>query len=357
MWYKSNFFKYTVAIIFILLIINLLIQVKPILDVIIDFISSFIFPIIFAVILYYFLRPLRRYMEKYKVPRLAAIIIIYVTILTCFSILITLAWPTINHQITEFAATPQEKIKEVENKTIGIMNIFNFTAIPQEELRDTLIYYLKQAFNWITTDIILTISSITKIASYFIITPFILFYLLKDDGKLEDDLVAISSPSYTKRTKKLLLDIDVALSDFITSQFIVAAIIGALIFLGYSLIGLKYAVLLALIAMVFNLIPFCGPFISTIPALVIGFSQGPWMSLKVILVVIVVHLLDLNLISPRVVGQRLRIHPITIILLLIASASTFGFWSLFLAVPIYAVLKILFRDLAEMKKESTEEST
>jgi len=138
--------------------------------------------------------------------------------------------------------------------------------------------------------------------------------------------------------------VDEILSVYISGQVLIAFIVGLLIFIGYWAIGLNYAFLLALLAFVFNLIPFCGPFISTIPALFIGLADSPLMAIKVIAVVLMVHLLDLNLISPRIVGQRLNIHPVTVILLLVASLSVFGLVSLFIITPLYAVLKVLIQD-------------
>ena len=87
------------------------------------------------------------------------------------------------------------------------------------------------------------------------------------------------------------------------------------------------------------------PIISTIPALFIGLETSPWMAVKVIAVVITVHLFDLNLISPRVVGQRLNIHPITIVFLLIVSLSLFGVVGMFVITPLYADLRVLFFEL------------
>ena len=171
---------------------------------------------------------------------------------------------------------------------------------------------------------------------------------------MEQKFLKVIPNSYKKQMKKILNDIDITLSAYISGQVLVALIIGCLIFLGYLIIGFDYAILLAVIAFIFNLIPFGGPIISTIPALFIGLAHSPMMAFKVLLVVIVVHLLDLNLVSPRVVGSRINVHPVTIILLLVASMSLFGFLSMFFIIPAYAVLKTLIIDLWEMDIIDTE---
>lgn len=344
MWYKNNYFKITTAIILFLAIIYLTILVKPVLNIFFEFITTLLYPIIISVVLYYISRPLRDYIESKKIPRIVAILIIFLIIYLFISFIIMFIWPYISQQIAEFSATPKEKLKELENKTVDFMNLFNITALPHEQLRDTLIFYFRQLIKYLTDNLLITLGSIAKIASYFIITPFLLYYFLKDDHSMSTEIVKMAPKGYKKDTKSIVSDVDEILSVYISGQVLIAFIVGGLIFLGYWIIGLNYAFLLALIAFVFNLIPFCGPFISTIPALLIGLADSPLMGVKVVAVILLVHLLDLNLISPRIVGQRLNIHPVTVILLLVASLTVFGLLSLFIITPLYAVLKVLIRD-------------
>jgi predicted PurR-regulated permease PerM len=268
-----------------------------------------------------------------------------------FILIIIYIWPYINQQITEFSSTPKEKIEEIQNKTLDILNFFNITSITREQLKQSLVFYSKQVLKLFTDNIILTLSSITQIASYFIIAPFLLFYLLKDDYKIKEIILNLVSKKYKNEIKKISNDIDLTLSYFIGSQVLVALIVGLLIFMGYWGIGLNYVFVLSFLAFIFNIIPFTGPFISTVPALLIGLAESPSMGLKVIAVVLAVHLLDLNLISPRIVGQKLNIHPVTIIFLLVVTFPLLGLVGLFLITPLYAVLKIVAYDLYDIKTE------
>lgn len=356
MWYKKNFFKIATGIILVLLIILLTINILPVISTILNLATSILLPVIIAVVLYYVLRPLLRFLEQKRIPRILSLIFIYCLLFIFFGFVITFIWPTIGGQIAEFTSTPHEKLQEVEQKTVDIMDLFNFASLTQEQLREILRSNLQKIFSLIYANLFLTLSSAAKITSYFIITPFILFYLLKDDHSMYQGAVKVVPRNYKKQTVKILSDTDQTLSSFISSQIMVAAIVGVLIFFGYWAIGLNYAFLLALFAFVFNLIPFCGPIISTIPALFIALSDSALMGFKVICVVCIVHLLDLNLISPRVVGPRLKLHPITIILLLVVGVSLAGFLGLFVIVPLYAVLKVVFNDVYTWN-QSAEEDT
>lgn len=354
MWYRKSFFKIIVCTLLILLIVYTSMQILPIIQDLFGFLSTLLFPLIIAVVLYYILRPLRDFLQRHGWPRFAAVVSSFCLLFILLGLVITFIWPYIGQQINEFASTPQAKLKQLENTTVDILNLLNFGTLSQEELRALMLFYFQKMLSYVTADLLFTLSSIAKVASFFIVTPFIFFYLLKDDENFYAAILKETPVCFEYQVKKILKDVDNVLVSYIGSQLSVAFCVGILIYIGYWAIGLNYAFLLAVFAFLFNLIPFCGPFISTIPALLIGLSVSPFMGLKVILVVMGVHLLDLNLISPRIVGPRLKLHPVTIILLLVASISSFGILGLFVIVPLYAVLKIILLDLYQMRRAAQE---
>jgi predicted PurR-regulated permease PerM len=351
MWYQSGFIKYAVGIILVLTILYLTLQLYPILSTIFQFISTLALPLLIAGLLYYILRPLRDWFESKKIPRIYAIILIYLILIGSFSLIVVYLWPFFSKEIDEFTRSPENKIQEVQQKTISFMNLFNFKELSTTELRDILKNYLTSILDWFSKDILNIMTQATKIASYMIFTPFILFYLLKDGDRVGASVSRSFPKNYRPAVRLILGDLDETLSIYISGQFTVALIVGALLFIGYLILGLPYAFLLALFALIFNLIPFVGTFISTIPALLVGFGFGPWVAAEVLLLVLMVHALDANIISPYILGHKLNIHPITIILLLIASGATYGIMGLLLATPLYALLKVFLIDLYYEKDE------
>jgi predicted PurR-regulated permease PerM len=121
----------------------------------------------------------------------------------------------------------------------------------------------------------------------------------------------------------------------------VAICIGVLLFIGYLIIGLDYALLLAIIAMVTNVVPYLGPIIAIIPAIIIAFITSPFMLVKLAIVWAVVQLLEGKVISPQIMGRSLDIHPITVIFVILTAGNLFGIVGIILAVPGYAVLKVI----------------
>jgi predicted PurR-regulated permease PerM len=134
---------------------------------------------------------------------------------------------------------------------------------------------------------------------------------------------------------------DEALSSYIQGQAIVSFIVGVMMYIGYLIIGINYSLILAIVAMLTNVIPFLGPFLALVPAVIVGFTMSPFMALKVILVVIVVQQIDGNVSSPLIMGRKLDVHPLTIILILLVAGNLAGLIGMIVAVPAYAIIKVI----------------
>ena len=115
--------------------------------------------------------------------------------------------------------------------------------------------------------------------------------------------------------------------------------------------GLEYALLLVIFAFFMNVIPFIGPWIAFMPALIIGFLQDPIMVIWVSLVTLVAQQTDSNLITPNVMGKTLDIHPLTVITIILAAGNIAGFIGILLAIPAYAVGKTVVRNIYKRRKE------
>jgi len=144
---------------------------------------------------------------------------------------------------------------------------------------------------------------------------------------------------------KLLTDIDSALGNYVRGQFIVCLIVGVLAYLGYWIIGMPYPLLLASVVMVFNIIPYLGPFFGAAPAIIMASTISFKMVLLVAGVNLAVQILEGNVISPQVVGRTLHMHPLLIIFVLLIGGELAGIVGLILAVPFFAVLKVLFQHM------------
>ena len=176
-----------------------------------------------------------------------------------------------------------------------------------------------------------------------------MFYFLIDSDKFSPSIVRFVPVSHKDNFRKILSDIDFVLSNYIAGQLLVAFFIGVLMFIGYLIIGLKYSLILAIFAMLTCIIPFFGPWLGIIPAILLSLASGdPFMAVKIFIVMTVVQQIDNNFISPQVMKKSMDIHPLTVILLLMGIIPILGFIGLIIVIPLYSAIKITIKNIVEM---------
>ena len=138
--------------------------------------------------------------------------------------------------------------------------------------------------------------------------------------------------------------------NYVHAQLIVAFFVGITSLIGLWIIGIDYAILLALFMMVTNIIPYVGPFLGAAPAVVVAFIQDPIKVLWVIVVIIIVQQIESNVISPLIQGKSLKVHPLTIIIVLLVAGNLAGIIGMLIAVPFYAVAKVVVQNIVRIYK-------
>lgn len=345
LWIRKPFFEYAAGAILILIIVFFLGKIDYALWPFKVIITTLFAPILIAGLFYYLLRPFVNLLTRY-VPKLAGIAIVFTVIAIILSLAFYIFGPTIKTQVESFLELAPEKVEEVTEESETAMNGFEFMGISGPEIRSRVVSYFEAASDRLVDNIAGIISAAVNIAVVIIVVPFILFFLLKDDEKLIPHITKYLSEEHKPEGRKLLKDMDTTLASYIIGQALVAMTVGVLMFIGYLIIGLDYALTLAIFAMFLIIIPFLGPIIGIIPALFVALVDGePFMAIKVVLVLLVVQQLEGNLVTPNIMGNRLDIHPLTIILLLMIAAALYGFIGLLIAIPLYAVVKTLIHNL------------
>jgi predicted PurR-regulated permease PerM len=199
------------------------------------------------------------------------------------------------------------------------------------------------------------VGSVLSLLSYVFLTPILTFYLLRDWGHLQGSLAGLVPAGQQGRVLGFFREYDRLLSGYLRGQFLAAAIVGVLTWLGFLVLGFPYALLLGVVAGVFNVIPYMGLVASLVPALVIAlFSGSVLLSLgKIALVFAVVQVLDGSVIGPRIVGEAVGLHPVWVILALAVSGYFFGFVGLLIAVPLAVLVKLLLASALTRYRGST----
>ena len=335
------------------LIILLFSQVSFIFKPLRVFFSIVILPIVLAGVLYYLLRPILRLLEKWGMSRGWGIATIFLGGTGFLVLLVFLIFPFLKVQtmnlIEEFPTYFKQFIYNIDHyfQTSAIFSSYynnldvNIAQFFEGDTLKSLGQVTGNTLGSIATGVTSLIGTLTGIILSIATVPFILFYLLKDGEKLPRHVVQLLPPRMRDDAEKMLRDSDRQLSAYIQGQIIVAICIGIMVSIGFYIIGMKYAALLGILAMFTSVVPYIGAMIAITPAAIIALVTSPFMLIKLAVVWTVVQLVDSKFISPQVMGKSLKIHPITIIFVLLTSGALFGVAGVLLGIPGYALLKVV----------------
>ena len=136
---------------------------------------------------------------------------------------------------------------------------------------------------------------------------------------------------------------DNSLGSFIRGQLLISAIVGILIAVGLSIMGVDFALIIGLIAGIFNIVPYFGPIIGAVPAVVFALLKSPLTAVYVVLLFAVVNQVESSIISPNILGEHVGLHPVTVIFSIISGGYLFGILGVILAVPVTSIVKVTLR--------------
>ncbi|GIO69091.1 AI-2E family transporter [Paenibacillus sp. FSL M7-1455] len=314
---------------------------RPMFMNIYHFFKVILAPFIVAMIISYVLNPIVCLLADRKVPRGIAVLLIYAVFITCVAVILINMIPVLIEQMEEL----NEHLPEMTMHAQSLMNRLDQKLLPDGVMAGVDRWFLQWEDRLAAgiSDFIDNIGTTINLVLNIFIVPFLIFYILKDFDVFERAIVSYLPRSRRKATVSVLKEIDLALGNYVRGQFIVCFIIGVLAYIGYMIVGMPYALLMASIVAVFNIVPYLGPFLGAAPAVVMASTISWKMVLLVIVVNWICQILESNVISPQVVGKKLHLHPIVIIFALLVGGEMAGIVGLILAVPVFAVLKVLLQ--------------
>src|SRR5690625_1152562 len=348
---RKLWFQLAIGILLSLIIIKYFVEVQWIFSPIIIVLKTIFYPLLIAGVLFYITVPAQLFLEKKKFPRWASIITIFIMIIAAIWVGISIVGPPIIHQINNLIENAPAIVNE---STVFVVDLLEKAGSLPEWLNDAINTFkdtltaLPVEFGKWTVSIIQSVFQGTLI---LILTPFFLIFMLKDHEKLIPFVTKFFSGETKKWLTKTLNDIDDVLNLYIRGQILISSILAILLYIGYSIIGLNFALLLVVFAFFMNIIPFIGPWIAFFPALTIALFQDPVMAIWVSLITLVAQQTDANLITPNIMGKTLNIHPLTIITILLAAGNLAGFIGILIAVPGYAVGRAIISNIYDYRME------
>lgn len=312
------------------------------------FISVVFVPLILSGFLYYMLNPILKMMMKIRIGRfhfnkgIASLLLVALLILIIAGGLAVLIPPVVKEVTSLVTHLPQTAsgIQRLLNNTIQHSPFRNVDMNAYYRQFDhQLAKYAQLVLKGLSSRVGDIIGMVTNVTVVTITVPVMLFYMLKDGSKLAPSVQKWLSPHHAKEVDQLLTKMNDTLSSYISGQVIECLFVGVFTSIGYLIIHQPMALVLGIVAGLCNIIPYIGPYIGIAPALFVSLTMAPTKLIPVIIVVLIVQQIDGNIVYPNIIGRSLKIHPLTIILLLLAAGHIAGIGGMILCIPAYAVVK------------------
>lgn len=304
-------------------------------------------PVIFALVLYYTLCPIVDFAESKKIPRTLSLVIAYVVLVALLVFGGFQLFPLISQQAVElFDQLPslaQDFQTSLENFVANTPFADEFSQITTslDSVTDSLIAFISENWQDGARGLGTVVSTLSTVGITLVTGPIIAFFLIKSPHKFYQTFLSIIPPRFRRDTEAIITIANQQIGAFLKGQVIASLLLGLIYWPIFVLIGLRYATLIALVAGLFNIMPYIGAFIAFLPGLFVAFQDSSFMVIKFLVAWFAVQLLHGDLVIPRVLGNRLKIHPITIIVVLMVMGDLLGFVGIVLGIPIYSLIKLL----------------
>ncbi len=280
------------------------------------------------------------WMQKHKVPRLLGVIFVYLFLFLILAFIVSLILPSLAEQIKLLSENFPEFMEKI---SLSVQEFWQGT-----DVQGNLQSFLNAASNRLSgasSNVFGAIVGLFGGIFSALIVLVISFYLSMQEKGVRSFLISVVPGEHQHYTSDLIERIQKKIGGWLRGQLLLMLIIGILTYIGLYFLGVKYALTFALLAGLLEIVPYVGPIIAAIPAVILGFLQSPMLGLLVVLLYVVIQQLENYIIVPQVMKKTVGLNPIVIIVVMLIGSKLAGVMGLILAVPFTAGAAEFVKDL------------
>lgn len=322
--------------------------VPLLLAVLIYLLSDVLVILLFAIVIASAVNPFVVWFEKRKVPRMVGVLLLYVMVIALGVLLSSLVVPSLTRDISQLTSYIPQLTQNISSSldTVGqgAPRYLDFIGETQNIL-ELVSGYLQQ---FSQSALGLVISAFGGVLSFLAIIV-ISFYLSAMKDGVQSFLKAVVPDRYEPYVVDLWQRAETKMGMWLQGQLLLALIVGLAVYVGLALLGVRFALILAVLAMMLELVPMAGPVLAALPALGIALLQGPQLALWVLLLYLAVQQLENHVLLPLIMGKATGMNPIVIILAILVGGQLAGVAGAILGVPVATVIVEVLDDVARAK--------
>lgn len=302
----------------------------------------------------YILNPMVKFLEsKFSLKRSISIAIVYLGIIVGLSIFVNLVIPNIMESSVQVAKELPTQLSSWEQKLED--NTMNIGPV-RSYVMDNIEAIGKQLMNWaniLFSNLTGILFGMTSAVMTTVFATIVSIYALIDQQKFvvlsKKLMVAVMDDEKVNKSLNFFGKVNEIFSRFITGLIVEALIVGVVAFIGFTIMKVKYSLILAIIICFTNVIPYIGPFIGAAPAVIITMLYSPAKALGVAIFILILQQVDGNIIGPKIMGNYIGLAPIWIILAITLGGGFGGMLGMVLSVPLAAIVKIILERVLEKR--------
>lgn len=312
-------------------------------------IKAVLYPFLIAFGIAYVLNPAVCVLTRRGTPRIPAILMVYVALGSIAGLASIFFTPILLRELNEFAARVPEFTQRAQLLVEELHLRYDSAVLPNalRPIIDEAIAGGEVRLQHFIRDIFNGILNLMTHMIGLLIAPVLAFYMLNDWEAMGNKLKEFIPITWRREFLLMVEEIDAVLSGVIRGQLTVGLLVMVLVSIGLHVIGLDFAILIGIFAGLLDVVPYFGAVAGAIPAVLLALLHSPGVAVKVILLFFVVHQLEGSILSPKILGDNVGLHPLTVVFVLLVGGELYGLLGLLLAVPVAAILKVIAKHTME----------
>jgi len=310
--------------------------------IVVFYMGGMLAPLLAAVVIAYLLEAIVQVMERRGMPRLPAVILVFLLFIVVFLFLMLWLVPMLSRQVAQLAQDLPRHIDTGQKLLMRLPEIYP-QLFTEEQVRDIVNSLQKELAGLGQSLLSLSLAwipSLIALAVYLILVPMMVFFFLKDKSQIVGWMGSYL-PRQRELTASVWHEVDLQIGNYIRGKFTEILIIGGASYITFVLMGLNYAALLAALVGLSVVIPYIGATVVTIPVAMIAYLQWGWGSefAYLMLAYTIIQALDGNVVVPLLFSEAVNLHPVAIIVAVLVFGGLWGFWGVFFAIPLATLVK------------------
>jgi predicted PurR-regulated permease PerM len=302
-------------------------------------------PFLIGAAIAYTLNPLVDSLERRGAPRVAGIVIVYAFVLLVLALILVYLIPATTRQLERMSEDFPARVRSLELFVTNLYEKYHTAPFP-ETVREPLDSIIKQWEALLASAVSRTISATVGLLHQLpnlVLAPVLAFYFSRDKDEICRKVMSWVPAKNREEISNLIGEIDAVVGGFVRGQLLVAAIMVGLLSVGLWLTGIEFWFPIGVAAGILDVIPYFGPILGAIPAVIIALLESPLRAVYVVIVFVVANQIESAVLTPRIVSGYVGLHPLTVIFALLVGAYMLGLWGMIIAVPVAGMVKVVAR--------------